>query len=56
MKGKGTTLDDFNLTDLIDPVIVQLVNSANTTCFESTFQPADFIKFGDPVQFKAKAQ
>jgi len=56
VKGKGTNLDDFDLTDLIDPVTVQLVNSANTTCFESTFQQADFIKFGDPVQFKAKAQ
>src|SRR5262249_32514487 len=45
MKGKGTNLADFDLTMLVDPVTVQLVNSANTTCFESTFDQADFIKF-----------
>ena len=56
MKGKGTNLDDFDLTTLVDPVTVQLVNSANTICFESTFDQADFIKFNDPAQFKAKAQ
>jgi len=56
VKGKGTNLDDFDLTDLVDPVTVQLVNSANSTCFQSTFGAADFIKFNDPAQFKAKAQ
>ena len=56
VKGKGTNLDDFDLTTLVDPVTVQLVNSANTTCFESAFDQADFIKFNDPAEFKAKAQ
>jgi cysteine-rich repeat protein len=56
VKGKGSTLADFDLTTLVDPVTVQLVNSANSTCFESTFQQADFITSNDAAQFKAKAQ
>ena len=35
---------------------VQLVNERQHTCFESTFDQADFIKFNDAGQFKAKAQ
>jgi len=58
VKGKGADLDDLNLTGLDDNdlVTVQLVNNTTTVCFESTFDPPDFITFDDPAQFKAKAQ
>ena len=56
VKGKGVSLDDLDLTDLGDPLTVQLVNDAGSACFESTFDQADFITFNDPAQFKAKAQ
>ena len=56
VKGKGTGLDDFDLTTLVDPVTVQLVNDSTPACFESTFTQADFIKSNDAAQFKAKAQ
>jgi len=57
VKGKGTGLDDPDLTQLVDPVLVQLVNNAaGGACFESTFNASDFIKFNNQALFKAKAQ
>jgi cysteine-rich repeat protein len=56
VKGKGVGLDDFDLTTLVDPVTVQLINDATSACFESTFDEADFITSDDPSEFKAKAR
>jgi len=42
VKGKGANLDDLDLTTLVEPVTVQLVNSATSACFETTFDQADF--------------
>jgi cysteine-rich repeat protein len=56
VRGKGDNLDDLDLTDLVDPVTVQLVNDSTSVCFESTFDQTDFITFNDPEQFKAKAR
>jgi cysteine-rich repeat protein len=56
VKGQAIHPDDLDLTQLVDPVTVQLVNDATSACFESRFEQADFITFDDPAQFKAKAQ
>jgi cysteine-rich repeat protein len=57
VKGKGAGLDDLDLTQLVDPVLVQLVNNAaGGACFQSTFNAADFIKFNNQALFKAKAK
>src|SRR4029079_7737243 len=40
VKGKGMNLDDFDLTTMVDPVTVQLVNDSTPACFESTFDQA----------------
>jgi hypothetical protein len=56
LKGKGVELADLDLTALVDPITVQLSNSASSVCFESTFAPSDFVTFGNPSLFKAKTQ
>ena len=53
VKGKGTNLPDTLTGMLPFPVTVQLVNSANNTCFQSVFNSAST---NDGTQFKAKAQ
>jgi hypothetical protein len=56
VKGKGDGLDDLDLTELVDPVKVQLVNDTTSVCFESAFDQSDFIHFNDPAEFKAKVR
>ena len=58
VKGKGADLADVALESLDDDglIVVQLVNDSTSVCFESTFEPPDFITVDDPAQFKAKAQ
>jgi cysteine-rich repeat protein len=55
VKGAGDGLYDFDLTSLVAPITVQLVNDTTSACFESTFNQSDLVKFNDPVRFKAKA-
>jgi cysteine-rich repeat protein len=55
VKGKGTNLADSLPPTLPLPVILQLINDANSTCFEGTYSDPDVIK-NDSKQFKAKAQ
>ena len=56
VKGKGTLLPDPTLSPSLSlPVTAQLVNSANSNCFEGVYNSGDVIK-NDGVQFKAKAQ
>lgn len=55
VKGKGANLPDFLTSPLSLPVTAQLVNDANSICYESVFDSAD-VKKNDGAQFKAKAQ
>ncbi|MGH7786060.1 MAG: hypothetical protein ACRERC_04290 [Candidatus Binatia bacterium] len=53
VKGKGTDLPDSLVPALPLPVTAQLVNDANSTCFEAVYAPASVLK-NDARQFKAK--
>jgi cysteine-rich repeat protein len=53
VKGKGTNLPDTLVPALSLPVTAQLVNDANSTCFEAVYNSGDVIK-NDSKQFKAK--
>ena len=55
VKGKGANLPGLLSGVLPLPVTVQLVNDANSICYESQFDSAD-VKKNDGAQFKAKAQ
>ena len=55
VKGKGTNLPGLLSGALPLPVTAQLVNDANSICYESVFDSAD-VKKNDGTQFKAKAQ
>ena len=56
VKGKGGGLPQPNLMPSLGlPVTAQLVNDANSNCFEGVYNMGDVIK-NDGVQFKAKAQ
>lgn len=54
VKGKGADLIDFDLTTLVEPVVVQLVSSEpSTICWEALYQESNFIKAEEDL-FKAK--
>ena len=54
VKGKGSNLPDELLLPLTLPVIVQLVNDTNSTCFSSFYDVSVVIK-NDAQHFKARA-
>jgi hypothetical protein len=53
VKGKGVNLPDALAPILPLPVTVQLVNDANSVCFEAEYGTPDVVK-NDVKQFKAK--
>ena len=55
MKGKGINLPDTTLGNLPFPVTAQLINSANSVCFEGQYDLPDEI-LNTSEKFKAKAQ
>ena len=54
VKGKGDNLPDGLVPPLTSPVIVQLVNDTNTTCFSAHYEVGPGLIKNDSKQFKAK--